>query len=172
MNETHTGTQEGLLARIREGKVSMHSRTYFILRAAFVVLVGILAFVLSVFLFNLVLFTLFTGGRALLLTHGMRGFLIFIQFFPWWVLLADILLLVALRSLLRQYSFGYRSPTLYFVFALMVVIGSMGFIIYERTNVNERLEHAAHEGRFLSPVRAFYDDARRTLPDPDHDETL
>ncbi|MDB5195463.1 MAG: hypothetical protein JWO84_647 [Parcubacteria group bacterium] len=158
---------ESLLERIRAGRLPMRSRSYFILRASAVVFVAILALVLSIFLFNLVLFVLFTGGRAPLLAHGTNGLLVFIRFFPWWVLLADVLLLALLRSLLRQYSFGYRSPTLFFFFGLAVVVGSFGFILYHHTDVNERIEHAAHRGHLPPPVGSFYDDARRTLPDPD-----
>jgi hypothetical protein len=167
MTTPEKNISQSVLERIRAGRISMHSRTYFVLRAATIIFVAILAFVFSIFLFNLVLFILFTGGRAPLLAHGANGFLIFIQFFPWWMLLADILLLALLRNLLRQYSFGYRSPTLYLVFGMLVLVGSLGFILYHHTDVNERIEHAAHRGHLPPPVRAFYDDARRTLPDPD-----
>ncbi len=169
MNTPEKNISKNVLDRIHAGRVSMHSRSYFVLRAATVIFVAIFALVLSIFLFNLVLFVLFTGGRAPLLTHGTNGFLFFVRFFPWWILLADILLLVLLRSLVRQYSFSYRRPTLYVVFTILVVVGSLGFLLYHHTDVNERIEHEAHRGRLPPPIRAFYDDARRVLPDPDHD---
>jgi hypothetical protein len=47
----------------------------------------------------------------------------------------------------------------------LVVIGAFGFVIYEHTDVNERIEHAAHHGHLPTPVGSFYDDARQQPPD-------
>lgn len=164
MTDTHETTKKDALTRIREGAVHMRSKNYFYLKLAVVAAIASLALLVSIFIFNFILFSIFAEHRAPLLGYGPPGYLVFLQMFPWPLLIVDVLLLIGLRMLLRRFEFGYRSPTLYLLFGVLVVVGALGFVLYEHTDVNDRIEREAHKGHFPTPVKDFFDDAHRPAP--------
>lgn len=153
------------MTRIREGSVHMRTREYFYLEVFATSMVAVLVLLLSVLIFNFILFGIFAGHHEPLLAQGVPGLLIFLKLFPWPLLAADILLLILLRVLLKRFEIAYRSPTLYVLLALLVIIGSSGFILYHQTDVNERIEREAHRGHLPPPVGRFFDESRKPPPD-------
>lgn len=163
-HEHHTADslKQKLLSEIKEGKVAMTPRMYFVLKmAALALLAGAIVFV-TIFIWNFIFFSLRINGQDALLGFGPRGFQAFMVFFPWHFLLLDIGLILVLQQLIKEFRFGYRVPALAFIAALIAFAGLVGFALDRGTTVNDRL----HEGRghLPPPVRGLYEGARRPLP--------
>jgi hypothetical protein len=156
--------RERLMHKIEAHEVSMRPRIFFTLQIVAILFVALAALLVSIFIFNFILFSIRISNEDSFLGFGPRGIWAFVYFFPWWLLLIDVALLSLLERLLRQFKFGYRAPVLYLLFGLLVVTGSVAFAIDRGTNFNERiLIHGEHHG-LPPPIGAFYGHARGPLP--------
>lgn len=163
----HSDTiKDRVLSRIEEGRVHVHSKYYFYAKVALTLLVALLALLVSIFIFNFILFSLFAEHRAPLLGYGPSGYWLFLILFPWPLLAIDLVLLALLQQLLRVFEFGYKKPVIYLFFASLVVIGACGFFVYAHTGLNSRIEQEAHHRHFLRPVESFFNDAHLPPPPP------
>ena len=151
--------KEQLLEDIRAGDVMMTPRAYFTLKlAAFTATAGGVLLV-SIFIFNFIFFSIRVSGNDALLGFGPHGFEAFARFFPWHLLILDVILIVLLQWLVRHFRFGYRIPILYLVGALILAAFTFGFALDRGTPLNDRL----HEGRdrLPPPLGRFYEGAHK-----------
>src|SRR5258708_15496816 len=155
--------KERVFADIAMKDVKVYSKAHFVARMTLLVVVAALALVVSVFLVNYVFFSLRISGRSSLLNFGARGIYPLLIFFPWTVLLIDIALLILVEWLLKKFRFGYRSPTIYLLLALVAATMSAGYFIDRGTGFNEVLLRQADE-HHLGPFDDFYTNARRAPP--------
>jgi hypothetical protein len=161
MNDKLKSLREDVLAKIKNERISMHSRTFFLLKMAALALVAILVLTISVFLCNFIFFAINANGSNELLGFGNRGILTFVQIFPWWLLVIDVGLIILLEWLLRRFRFGYKSPVLYLLLGLVVVTLSVGFTVERATMFNSYLRDRAHEHRLPSPLNDIYERSGR-----------
>jgi hypothetical protein len=131
--------RERILEKIDTRELSMRPKIYFTLKVAALVLITLAVLVISIFIFNFILFSSRINGHESLLGFGPRGILTFLEFFPWWLLGIDIALIILLEWLLRQFRFGYKSPVLYLLLTLLVVTASTAFLIDRGTAFNDQL---------------------------------
>ncbi len=124
---------------------------------AFVVLV------LSVFIFNFILFSIRINSHDSLLGFGPAGLETFIYIFPWALFFIDVALVFALEALVRRFRFAYKIPVLYLLAALLLATLAMAFIIDRGTDVNDRLLHRADRNE-LPFVGELLEHARRPMP--------
>lgn len=118
-----TEIKSNVFEKIRKGEISMRPKMYFIARAALLIIVAVIAFIIAMFVLSFAFFSIHESGEQFLLGFGQRGLLAFIALFPWWSLVFTILLILLLDYLLRYFKFGYRVSMLeIFLFALAVVI--------------------------------------------------
>ncbi len=156
--------KERVFAEIANDDVKIYSKAHFALRLILVAVVAILALIISVFLFTIVLFGLRVSGREALLNFGAAGFWAFLRFFPWALLVTDIVLVIALEWLLRRFRFGYRSPVLYLLLGLLAVSASLGFLIDRTTGVNDALLRQADARHLPNPIADLYEGMRHAPP--------
>jgi hypothetical protein len=76
----------------------------------------------------------------------------------------DVAFLVLLEYLLKQFSFGYRSPVVYTALIALVVVVSLGFAIDRATDINDHVLERADENDLPFPFGDFYEHAHRPLP--------
>lgn len=169
MNNDHhkqnDSLRESILAKIKTEHISMRPRLYFTLQVVAVVFVAFLALLLSVFIFNFILFSIRINSHDAFLQFGPRGLTNFLKFFPWPILALDIGLIVLLEWLIRKFRFGYRIPMMYLVGGILLLTVVAGFSIDRGTYLNDRLmDRAEHEG-LPGPLGGLYHGARR----PPHD---
>jgi len=170
--------KEKILSDIRSGQVHMRPRFYFVLQVAALALLAFVVLVISVFIFNFILFSIRINHVDTLLGFGPRGWGAFIQFFPWTWLLVDILLIAVLEWLLRTFRFGTKIPALYLLGALVAVTLVAGLAIDKGTPLNDDLlqRHAGLPppfGDLYSHVRHHEADGTLVIfgvPPPDLDE--
>ncbi|MDB5224507.1 MAG: hypothetical protein JWO43_129 [Candidatus Adlerbacteria bacterium] len=161
MENKHNNIKDAVLARINTGEISMRPHVYFTLRLCALACVALLVLAVSIVIFNFILFSVHASGRENLLMFGPRGFASFIQFFPWWLLLIDALLVAGLQYLVRTFQFGYRIPLLYMLAGLLVLTVGLGLFVDKVTPLNDLLEVQAHGGHLPPGVGNFFDHARR-----------
>lgn len=159
-----TSVRDRILSKIERNEVRMHSRIYFILLGGVVIVLAVLTLLLSVFLGNLLSFTLRINGHDGLLALGTQGLVLFVQVFPWWLLLITIALVILVAWLARRFSFVYRTPAL-FVFALLVAGALLaGFTLDRGTPLNDHLLQDADDGHLPAPLSGLYQGSRHAPP--------
>lgn len=165
-NETQneTGIKENILGKISTNELTMRPKTYFTLKVGALVVVAFCILTISVLICNFILFSIRINGHDSLLYFGSRGFLVFLTFFPWTLLFLDLVFIMLLEWLVRQFRFGYLSPVLYLFFGFFAVIISTGFLLDRVTDFNNGLLSRAREHRLQQPFGDFYEHARYAPP--------
>lgn len=159
MTSEQKNLKDKVLGTIQSGEVTMRPRLYFSLQVAGLALLSFAVLVISVFIFNFILFSLRINHQDMLLGVGPRGWIPFLQFFPWPWLAIDIGLILILESLLRNFRLGYRVPALYLLGVLLFFTVAVAAVIDRGTPINDRLFERRHE--LPSPVGEFYLRARQ-----------
>ena len=144
----------------------MRPRAYFVLQVAALVFLGLVVLLVSVFIFNFILFSIRINRTDLLLGHGPRGWGAFIRFFPWTLLIIDVALIALLEWLLRQFRFGNKVPVLYLLAGLLLATAVVGLVVDRGTPLNDDLFQMRHG--LLPPFGDVYGGVRHH----DADDTL
>jgi hypothetical protein len=156
--------QQKILDKIRRGEIAMRPRAYFALSVIALAAVAAAFVLVSVFILNFILFSIRINSKDALLSFGPRGLVAFLWFFPWTLLVLDVLLVLIGQWLVRGFRFGYRMPIVYVIAGLILVTGATAFVI-DRTGLNERLLRLSDEGGLPGPIGGLYGSARH-LPPP------
>ncbi len=164
-NNSKLNMKDSVLGKITAGTVKMHPRYYFMLRVAALVVVSIAILLITIFIFNFLLFSIRINSSGSYLFFGPRGWGAFLAFFPWDLFAIDVVLVGVLLWLMRQFKFGYKSPILYVVLLLILVTIAAGAIIDRATDLNDRFLRAADDNHLPGPANMFYVSAHR-LPPP------
>lgn len=153
-----------VLARIRAHEVAMRPRVYFTLRFVALVAVSVAILLISIFIFNFILFSIRLNGDDALLGFGPRGIEAFLRFFPWTLLVLDIALVMLLQWLLRSFRFGYKRPVLPLLGGLLLFTLVAGLAMDRGTGVNEQLLRGADRHLLPPPFGDVYGRVRHDLP--------
>lgn len=163
MENNKPNTKEQILQKIRSQEISMRPKLYFTLQLAALAVVAFLILVLSVFIFNFLLFTIRINSHDALLGFGPRGLVAFLRFFPWELLVLDVALIVGLQWMLRTFKFGYKTPAVYLLLGLLGASMTLGYVLDRETVLNDHfLDEADHH--HMGPFGDLYGHARRPLP--------
>jgi len=150
-----TSIKDKLLSKISSNDISMRPKIYF---TGKLIILGILSFivlVISVFIFNFILFSIHAQATDALLGFGPRGILPFLAAFPWMLLIIDIIFIAAFQWILRKFHHGYRKPILIGLIGIFIVTIVVGVIIDKATPVNDFLHHG--DPRFVpSQIHDLY----------------
>lgn len=155
--------KDKILTDIKSGEITMRPKIYFTLKIAALVLGTFAVVVISIFIFNFILFTIRISGQDNLLGFGPRGWEVFVRHFPWHLLVLDVALIIGLQWLLRQFKFGYKIPILYLLLGLLCITSVAGFALDRGTPFNDRLYQMRGQG-LPPPLGGFYGRANRPPP--------
>jgi len=78
----------------------------------------------------------------------------------------DVLLIGLLAWLLRVFRFGYQSPILYLLVAMLLIVVGSGFAIDHGTALHDNLLHVADRHRLPGFFGNFYEQVRHSPPPP------
>lgn len=158
-------TQDTVLERIRSGELTMHSRSFFILKSLLILALSALVLLLSVWLASFISFGLRITGHDSLLGFGTRGLALFLTVFPWQFLVLDIILIALLVWLLQRFRFIYRTPIL-IVLGVLFVLGAASGLLFDReTRFHTDLFEHAEAGELPSFVEGLYKSASPVAPE-------
>ncbi len=168
-NKNKNDIMQSVLEKIKAGDIRMRSKSFFVGKMVVIIIVALMILLTSAFFVSFISFSLRASGRLILLGFGWQGLKAFILTFPWGLFLIDLVLLVILERLLRSFKFGYRSPLIYLLGGVFVVVILAGLAIDEETSLHAAVWHAERSGGapgfFLG---SLYDNVRQ----PPHDEGL
>lgn len=160
----HNSIKEAILHKINAKELSMRPKVYFTLKLAAAAVLTLAVMLISVFILNFILFSIRINGHNALLGFGPRGWGAFLHFFPWGLLVTDIVFILVLERLVRNFRFGYRVPTLYLLAGLVASTALLGFAIDRGTDVNDRLLRHSDAQHGHPPFIDIYGNARRPIP--------
>lgn len=165
MNEKYNTIIEKVNAQISSGKVEMRSRAVFVLKSIALVLLSIFVFLASTLIINFIIFAVHMQSADALLQFGPRGWYAFLTFFPWRLLVVDVLGIILLIMLLRTFRFGYRVPLLYIGGAILIAASVFGFVLEQHTPMNDVLMREANRPEMPRGIPLFFN--RLHTPPPD-----
>lgn len=139
MNEKYNNLIEKVNAQISSGKVHMRSRLVCVFKSIALVLSSLFVFFMTTLLVNFIIFSIHMQSTDAFLGFGPRGWYAFFTFFPWPLLVLDVLGVILLIMLLRTFRFGYRVPLLYIGGAVFVSAIVFGFALERHTPMNDVL---------------------------------
>lgn len=157
MEEKNEQLNKEILSQIKEGKVEMKSRWFFLLRT----ILGVLGvFILSlclIFLVSFILFGLRKSGVALAPGFGPQGFILFAMSLPWMLILITAAFLMVLEILIRKYSFVYKKPILYSLIGVFAVTTLITLLLPSFAFHNSIFRaYKPERGGEMPPVGKFY----------------
>jgi len=124
---------EDIMDQIKEGKIKMHSRIYFIVGAILTLVGLIISVITSIFIIGLMRFSFRSAGP-------MGGFKLqhMITEFPWWLSVLAIFGLVVGILLIRRYNFSYKIDFKIVVVLFILAIIISGLVI-DMIGINDEL---------------------------------
>lgn len=152
--------KEVILRKINTKELEMRPKFYFTLKILVTTFLAVFVLLISVFILNFILFSIRINNQDMLLDFGPRGWNAFSHFFPWGLLVLDIILVFILERFVRHFRFGYKVPVLYLLGGIIIITTVVGFAVDRGTGLNEHLLHRADEHRLPSPLKGMYGHAR------------
>jgi hypothetical protein len=159
--------RKSVLDKIQAGDIHMRSKAFFIGKMIAIIVVALLILLTSAFFVSFISFSLRASGRLILLGFGWQGVKVFVLTFPWGLMLIDLVFVVILERMLRSFRFGYRSPLVYLLGGVLVIVVVGGLVLDEETSLHSEVWHAERSGS--APV-FFFSTLYNNVPQPPHDE--
>lgn len=142
--------ENSIMGKIKTGQVKIRSKYVFIAEKLGLGTAFALSVLLSVLLFNLILFYLKETDNLKYLSFGKFGIFAFLESFPYLLVVAFIILIVLSGYLITKSDVSYKKPFGYLAIGLVVSIMIFGGIL-TYTNLARELESRAQEG--MNPAR-------------------
>lgn len=118
-----------VIEAITEGQVKPRPKWQVLAKSSLFILVFFLLAIILFYLESFIIFSLRHTGIILLPTFGPRGWLLFMLYLPWLLILLSLILVLILEVLLRRYSLAYHRPLLYSLLAILVGAGFIGYLL-------------------------------------------
>lgn len=113
------------MSQVRQGKIKMKPKIYFIIGSILTFLGSITAFIVSIFLVSLLRFSLRTNwgpGAQYKLDQMLSNF-------PWWIIIFTVISLTVGIWLIRKYDFSYKIKPWVIALGFLLVIIVTGWTI-------------------------------------------
>jgi len=145
-----------ILNKIKNEKVKMKPKIYFILRTVLLVGGSLVLIFLIISLVSFIVFSLRTSGALFLPKFGSPGIKIFFMSLPWLLILIAIILTVLLEIFSKKFTFVYRQPIFYSLL-IIIIITFIGSFLINKTSLHPNLFWKAQE-RHLPGIEMVYRD--------------
>ncbi len=124
MSKKELTIKEKVMDQIKEDRVTMRPRWYFLFGSILMFLGLLSSVIVSVFLLSITKFALRTHGPM-----GQYRLEQLLDSFPWWAPILTLVLLIIGIYLLRKYDFSYRKNFLFIVISLITALIIAVFLI-------------------------------------------
>jgi hypothetical protein len=134
-----------VMEKIKKGEIKMRPKLYFVL-GSLVLGVGLAAALgLAAFFINLVFFRLRMQGPLGYLRFGPMGRRMFLEIFPWRLLLVALVGVLGGIWLLKKYGEGYKKSLAAVLLMVLAMALALGWLA-DRAGINERLKQLPRTG--------------------------
>ncbi len=127
-NEQHN-VKDKILNEIKEGKIKMKSKTYFMVRTVLFTLGITVLLLFLIYVASFIVFSLRISGIWFLPIFGFHGVRILFGSLPWLLILLAAILIIALEVFAERISFVYKRPTVYSLLAIIAIVLIIGLAI-------------------------------------------
>jgi len=134
-----TTPKDTLMEQIESGALTMRPRWHFVLKAALVFSLLVVAMIFLAYVVNFILFLLVSSGTVWMPLFGFTGVMYFLYELPWILALASLSLFGFLYVLVKQFAFAYRKPVLLVVGGILLYTACASFFVYA-SPLNQLLE--------------------------------
>ena len=121
--------KQKMLDAIQSGDVKMEPKWHFVLKTTLLIIGGVLALLLVLYLASFVFFVLRQTGLWYAPTFGIAGWYSFFRSLPWILIIFLIVFMVILGVLVKRYSFVYERPAMYLFIGIVAFVALGGFLI-------------------------------------------
>lgn len=153
--EDSPNIENKVMAEIKSGKIKLRSKYIFLAEKLGVGSALALSVILAILFFNLALFYLRSSDNLYYLSFGSRGFLAFLDSFPYGLVIIFVLSLFVAGAILRKTDLMYRKPFGYMAIFLIIAVMLLGTVL-TFTRLAERIERGVFSprspGRFFRPL--------------------
>ncbi|MBU6500605.1 MAG: hypothetical protein KGJ89_04080 [Patescibacteria group bacterium] len=118
--------KDSVLNAIKSGRAKMLPRWHFVLKGVLLAIGVLLLAFLLLYLVSFIVFSMHQTGVWFVPVFGLPGWFSFLRHIPWILIGLSLLFIIVLEILVRRYSFTYRKPLLYSVFAIVLIAGIVG----------------------------------------------
>ncbi len=157
-------TSKKVLNKIKQGKIKMKPKSYFIFKTLFFGAGVVFAFLLSVFLISFIIFLLRASGILNLPAYGLRGIAMFFGSLPWFLIIFTIIFIIVLEVFAKRFSIVYRKPLVYSILGIIIIILLVGVFI-AKTPIHSKLFFKHAQKDKPSIVGLFYKKAFINSPE-------
>ncbi len=136
--------KEIVISRIKNEKLQMRPRFYFLLEAVFVFILGFLLFSFALYFGSLIVFVLRENNFFLFYGTGLQGMRIAFSAFPWHTITFILTLVLGIEVIVRKFSLIHRKPFIYSILGMVFLI-FVGGLLIDRTSVHGMLFEMAQQ---------------------------
>ena len=135
--------EDKIMVEIKSGRLKLRSKYIFLAEKLGLGSAFVLSLILAVLFFNLVLFYLKASDDLGYLSFGSRGWLAFLESFPYLLVTSLVILIVIAGLIIRKTGMAYKRPFGYWAMGLVVFVLLAGTVL-AFTNIAERIEARAY----------------------------
>lgn len=134
--------EENIMSKIRNGKIKLRSKYIFLAEKLGLESAFALSVILAALFANLFFFYLKATDNLEYLSFGSEGIYAFLESFPYFLVIAFIVFILAAGYLLKKADFSYKKPFKYFAAGLAAFILVSGGV-FAYTDIPEKIEEEA-----------------------------
>ncbi len=120
--DPENGMRREVMAAIAAGKASMRPKWHFVLTGALFVTGVLIALCVVLYLASFTVFSMRETGAWSAPAFGMDGLAPFLRALPLTLITLSLVFVLVLEALVRRYSFAYRTPLLYSLLAILIIV--------------------------------------------------
>lgn len=150
-----TNLKAKILDTVKNNTITMIPKWKFILYSTLGIVGIIFSFLITVFLFSLILFVLSRHGFMYMPFFGFMATMHTLKAIPLFLLLCTIVLLIIIELISRSYSFSFRQPLAVTLLLLTTFAAIVSFII-SQTGIHEYVREYAMN-HHIDPMVRMYD---------------
>ncbi len=155
-NSQNSNTEDKILDQIKEGKIKMKPRAYFVAKAVLFVLGIAVILLFLIYLASFIVFSLRVSGMLFLPIFTFLGVRILFGSLPWLLIFLIIFLIILLEVFAKHAPFIYKKSAIYSLVIIIFTVLIIGLVV-GFSPFHLRLFNDTRSGR-LQLIGAFYND--------------
>ncbi len=139
---------KNIIDEIKDSKMQMHSRQYFIFQTIGKVVLSVLAFLLSIYIISFVLYYLSVNGSLYLSKFGFNGVVDLLLSLPTIIISIAIISLLVVLVVSTRYALSYRNPLIYTFLITVATVVVLGLVVANTSLHPIVFKYLKESGRF------------------------
>ncbi len=143
-NNSKKSIKENIISKIKRGEIKAKPKIYFIVKTLFNIGIVLTFFLFLLYIGSLIIFILRVNNFLAISGLGIKGIKTVIFYFPWYLLILSLFLIIVFEFFGKKFSLIYRRPLLYSLIAIMIMT-TIGSFFIERSSFHHSFSRIAKE---------------------------